>query len=155
MENITRDLELRAEGRTIRGIAISYRDYSPSHRERFVPGSVALEQVVNFNLQHDPHKTIAYHPNGGLALEATDQGLEIRAEVPPTPAGDYALDLVQSGKASGLSIEFRALEDRQANGIREIVKAVVSGVGLVRSPSYPQSKVELRKQNERLYWRLV
>ncbi len=44
-----------------------------------------------------------------------------------------------------MSIEFRALEERRENDLRIIERAELAGVGLVESPSYPASRVEIRQ----------
>lgn len=137
MERLLTGLEARAEGRTLTGTVIRFGDISPSHRERFeaieVPGAVTL------NLDHSPLQGVAYSPGGGLTLIRTPDALKMRAEVPPTPAGELALHGARSGRYRGLSVEFRARRDRREGGLRVIESADLHGIGLVARPSYPAS----------------
>ena len=66
------------------------------------------------------------------------------AELPPIPAADRALDDIRTGKATGLSVEFRAVKESRVDGVRVIEEAELSGVGLVALPSYEGSRVEAR-----------
>ena len=146
-------LELRAEpqGRVLAGYALRFGDLAPDFNESFAPGSVQLADAVNFNLSHKPFESIAHHPNGGLNVDLRSTGVHIDASIPPTPAGDHALELVRSGEATGLSIEFRALrEEHSESGQRIIRNAVLSGIGLVADPAYPGSRAEAREASRRL-----
>ena len=136
--------EIRVEGRKITGVAIRFGEVSPSHRERFEPGSIHMAGVVHLDLNHDRERVIAWHPEGGLELTDRGEALELAAELPPLPAADRALDEIRTGKTNGLSIEFRALKESRANGVRVIEEAELSGIGLVSKPSYEGSRVEAR-----------
>ena len=50
---------------------------------------------------------------------------------------------------TGLSVEFRALAERREGGLRVIEAAELRGIGIVRSPSYEDSRVEARRQQGR------
>jgi len=143
-ERVATGLEARREGRTLAGRVLEFGDVSPSHRERFegldVPGPVSL------NLDHDPLRGVAYAPGGGLVLVRDARGLSMRADVPPTPAGELALHGVLSGRYRGLSVEFVARRERREGGLRVVERADLYGVGLVRNPSYPASSVEARQE---------
>ena len=146
--------EIRAEGRKLSGPAIVYGDVSPSHRERFEGGAFQLDNRTRWlDVRHDRASVIAFTNGGGLELEATDRGLEVRAELPEIPAADMALAAVQRGELTGFSIEFLALEERQQDGLRVIARAELLGVGLVPSPSYAQSQAELRSAERLRRWR--
>ena len=144
MDRITRHVELRAEGRRLSGTVLTYGDVSPSHRERFEPGSVNVPGPVVLNLRHRPREAVAWHPGGGLSLDVGDQGIIMTAELPPIPAADEALAEVRAGRLSGLSVEFFAEAERRESGLRVIERARLVGVGLVTSPSYEGSRVEAR-----------
>ena len=73
----------------------------------------------------------------------------MRATLPPIPAADRALAEIRGGNATGLSVEFRALRERREAGLRVIQEAVLSGIGIVRSPSYGASRVEARARSGR------
>ena len=144
-ERLTTHGELRAEGRRLSGTVMRYGDVSPSHRERFEPGSLRMAEAVHLDLFHDVERAVAWHPGGGLTLNQDDAALTMRAELPPIPAAERALDAVRTGKANGLSVEFAAVKEKREGQIRVIQDAVLSGIGLVKRPSYQQSKVEARQ----------
>ena len=141
--------EVRAEGRRLSGTVLRYGEVSPSHRERFEPGSLRLAEAVHLDLFHDPERAVAWQPGGGLALREEAGALTMRADLPPIPAANRALALVRGGDATGLSVEFRAVRERREAGLRVIQEAVLSGIGLVRSPSYTGSRVEARARSGR------
>ena len=148
-ERYNSGLELRAEGRTLIGPAVTYGEQSPSHRERFEPGAFNLDDGVTryLNLEHDRAIVIAHTEGGGLELVDGAEALEVRATLPRIPAADGALDAVRSGTLKGFSIEFTALEERQDNDVRVLSKAALAGVGLVRQPSYLGSLAEVRARS--------
>ena len=141
--------ELRAEGRRLSGTVMRYGDVSPSHRERFEPGSLRMAESVHLDLHHDVERAVAWHPGGGLALANGRDVLTMRAELPPIPAADRALAEIKAGRVDGLSVEFRAVREREESGIRVIEDAILSGIGIVRSPSYDGARVEARKRSGR------
>ena len=137
--------ELRVEGRRLSGVVLTYSDVSPSHRERFEAGSLRMADAIHLDLFHDRERAIAWQPEGGLTLEDGPDALRMVAELPPIPAADRALALIRSGEANGLSVEFRAEAERRESGLRIVEKALLNGIGLVRNPSYTQSRVENRE----------
>ena len=146
MERLTRPVEIRAEGRNVAGTVIPYGDVSPTHRERFEPGSLILAESVPLNVHHESMAAVAWLPDGGLELADGDAEMSMRATLAPIPAGDYALEEIRAGRIVGLSLEFRCRQDRRENGIRVVEKALLTGIGLVRSPSYAGSRVEARSR---------
>ena len=56
---------------------------------------------------------------------------------------------MRSGATTGLSVEFRAMKERRDGALRVIEAAMLTGIGLVRSPSYEQSQVEARRRSGR------
>ena len=141
--------ELRVEGRRLSGTVMRYGEVSPSHRERFEPGSLRMAESVHLDLHHDVERAVAWHPGGGLTLDNGRDALTMRAELPPIPAADRALDEVRSGAVGGLSVEFRSIKERRDADIRVIEDAVLTGIGIVRAPSYQQSSVEARRRSGR------
>ena len=142
-------IELRAEGRKLSGTVMRYGDISPSHRERFEPGALRLAESVHLDLFHDPERAVAWFPGGGLTLENGRAELAMRAELPPIPAAERALDEIKAGRVGGLSVEFRAVKERRDGDIRVIEDAVLSGIGIVKAPSYGGSRVEARRRSGR------
>ena len=141
--------ELRVEGRRLSGTVMRYGEVSPSHQERFEPGSLRMAESVHLDLHHDIERAVAWHPGGGLTLENGRDALTMRAELPPIPAADRALDEIRSGAVGGLSVEFRPVKERRDADIRVIEDAVLTGIGIVRAPSYKQSGVEARRRSGR------
>ena len=141
--------ELRVEGRKLSGVVMNYGEVSPSHRERFEPGSLRMAESVHLDLHHDIERAVAWHPGGGLTLDNGRDALTMRAELPPIPAADRALDEIRSGAVRGLSVEFRPVKERRDADIRVIEDAVLTGIGIVRAPSYKQSSVEARRRSGR------
>ena len=141
--------ELRVEGRRLSGTVMRYGEVSPSHRERFEPGSLRMAESVHLDLHHDVERAVAWHPGGGLTLDNGRAALTMTAELPPIPAADHALDEIRSGAVGGLSVEFRPLKERRDADVRVIEDAVLSGIGIVRAPSYKQSNVEARRRSGR------
>ncbi|MDE0357678.1 MAG: HK97 family phage prohead protease [Gammaproteobacteria bacterium] len=139
--------ECRAEGRTLSGTVLTFGEISPSHRERFLPGSLQREGDVWLDVDHDQRAVVCWE-GSGLAFTETAGALTMRAEIPRTVPGDMALEGVRDGTRAGLSIEFSALSERKEaqTGIRVLERARLHGVGLVAAPSYPGSRVEARQR---------
>ena len=130
-----------ADGRTVSGTAMDYRDRSPTHRERFLPGALApVPDTLALNLLHDGELEI-----GTAYLSDGPERLEFRADV-----GTRAVaELIRDAYIRGASIEFHAdAERRDADGTRVVERARLTGLALVREPSYPASRVELRNRPE-------
>ena len=144
MERTFRQVEFRAEGRRLSGTVLAYGDTSPSHRERFEPGSIRMANAIPLNLRHDTERAVAWYPGGGLRLDDGSDALRMTAELPPLPAADRALDEVRAGKLAGLSVEFISNRETRQDGLRIIQDAFLSGIGLVDAPSYQASIVEAR-----------
>ena len=143
--------EIRVEGRKLTGTVIRYGEISPSHKERFEPGSIRMADAVHLDLDHDRERAVAYQPGGGLELVDGDASLELTAELPPIPAADRVLDEIRTGKVTGLSVEFRAVKERRVDGVRVIEEAELSGVAIVARPSYQGSRVEARTKARRVW----
>ena len=141
--------EIRAEGRRLSGVVMKYGDVSPSHRERFEPGALRMAEAVHLDLHHDIERAVAWHPGGGLALANGRDVLSMTANLPPIPAADRALAEIKAGRVNGLSVEFRAVRERQESGVRVIEEAVLSGIGIVKVASYGGSRVEARRRSGR------
>ena len=141
--------EIRAEGRRLSGIVMKYGDVSPSHRERFEPGALRMAESVHLDLHHDPERAVAWFPGGGLAIENGRDSVTMRAELPPIPAADKAIAEIKAGRVDGLSVEFKAIRERRDAGIRVIEDALLSGIAIVKAPSYLGSRVEARRRSGR------
>ena len=145
----TRACELRAEGRRLEGEAIVYADEAvfPWGRERVEPGAFLPLGDIILNRQHDRKTPLARTGGGGLTINDSPEALRIRAELPVgVQAADETLALVRAKILRGLSIEFHALSERFEADLRIIERAQLVGVGVVDSPSYPQSLVAARAE---------
>lgn len=141
-------VELRADGRTLTGAAIRYGDVSPTHRERFRPGSLTVSPDLAPTLGHRTGRVLAYGPD--VRVRDREDALIVSARLPRTEVADMALEGVRTGRYRGWSVEFLARrESRDADGIRVIEAADLPGLALVDSPSYPGSGVEARRKRVR------
>ena len=140
-------VEVRSDGRRLSGPALLWGETSATHRERFLPGSISLDSNIKWlDLDHDERLVLA-STDSRLAFKTDSKGLHLEADLSPRlPLLNEAIASVESGKRTGLSIEFRAVEEHQESGLRVVEKAVLAGVGLVRHPSYESSSVELRRK---------
>ena len=71
---------------------------------------------------------------------------------PTRPPGGDAATEIRTGLLTGLSIEFRASRQSYAGGVRSISDALLVGAGLVDTPSYTGSRVEVRGRKRRRLW---
>ena len=140
-------VELRAEGRTLHGPAMVYGDVDLQRKEKFDAGAFKLNDGLTrvLNLRHNKLQAVAWTGGGGLTLTDTREALQVRAEVPDTPAGNVALRGVHAGILNGLSVEFQAFGERRDAGYRVVSDAMLLGIGLVGLPGYKESKVEIRQ----------
>ncbi len=140
-------VEFRSDGRRLIGTALHFGEVSPSHRERFAPGSVRLDDRLRWlDLDHDQTRVLA-HTGSRLDLRVDGRGVYLEADLSPRlPLLDAAMESVRSRERTGLSIEFRAREERREGGIRVVERADLYGVGLVRPPSYEGDRVEARQR---------
>ena len=146
LERTIRPLELRAEGRRLEGTILKYGEISPNHREKFLPGAFDLSGGPTrwLDYRHDRTRVLAHTEGGGLILRDSPEALLLEAELPALPLSERALSEIASGSLQGLSIEFHATQESRDGEIRIVEKADFAGIGLVASPSYPNSRVETR-----------
>ncbi len=103
-------------------------------------------------------------PDGGVVLREQhnrqapitrfipeDMGDELRVSfaLPDTARARDAAALIRNGTLRGLSVEFRAERETFRDGLRVVQKALLVGAGLVDSPSYADSSVEVRSTGRR------
>ena len=145
--------ELRdtGDGDRLTGTAIRYGEIAvigPGLRERFVAGVFGdLRQAdVTLNYQHRRSRPLARTGGGGLRLIDSPESLSVVAEMPKTRESEDALTLVRSRVLRGLSIEFSAIRERSVERVRQVEQARLVAVGLVDSPAYVSSIVQVRGQ---------
>ena len=142
--------ELRAEGRILSGVGITYGDIAvlPFGRERFQAGAfpgVATSDVI-LNASHDRGRPLARTGGGGLVLTDTAKELSIRADLPPTREADDTITLVTAGILRGLSLEFIARSERREGNVRVVERAELRALGVVDRPAYGGSVVSAREE---------
>lgn len=134
------------------GVAMRYGDTAslPWGRERFEPRSiVTAPDGVILNWQHDRSRPLARFPDGGLELVDGAEGLSIRAAIADTQAGRDAVALVRAGVARGLSVEFRADQERLEDGVRIVQRATLAGIAVVDDGAYDSAVVEAERARRR------
>ena len=138
-----RSFELRAvpesSGAVLEGVAVPWDSPGKVGRftETFKRGSLSFDGDILVNVQHDSKRVVARNtPTGGLALWDDPKGLMSRINLPDTQEGRDTRVLVSQGILGGLSIEFRALEDRWAGNHRTVLKAELDAIGIVSRPAY-------------------
>lgn len=135
------DVEIRANQRTVYGIAVPFGETIDlgHYRERFVRG--AFERTIRE--RGSKVKLLAQHnhatfPIGrAVLLEERPQGLWLEARVANTSAGDEALQLVADGAVDSFSVGFQPIESRTArDGVVERTQVALREVSLVGLPAY-------------------
>ena len=146
--------ELRAapDKRMLTGVAVKYGDVANigTFRERFEAGAFGDLSTADvlLNAQHQRVVPLARTGGGGLVLFDTLMELRIDATLPETRAADDTLSLVRSKVLRGLSIEFKALQERMESGVRVITRAILKGVAVVDSGAYQMSTVAARQAQD-------
>ena len=150
-EEIRFEIELREDdsrlspGRIV-GQLLRYNERARDRAELFETGALSWPtDGIVLNRQHERGSPI-------LRFEPIIDGSEIRINesLPDTKAGRDAATEIRSGLMRGLSIEFKAIRERMVSGVRRISKALLTGAGLVDSPSY-RTAVELRSKRRRVW----
>lgn len=144
-------LELRSVGdrRELDGICVPYG--APTTKvgpvpEVFHPG--AFRQLVaalasKVRLTDHNHANPAHRRPVGVALAFEEQpgGLWGRFRFYNTPEGRAAWENVAEETYGGLSIGFRAVEERNVDGMRHIDLATLHHVSLVDEPAYEEARI--------------
>ena len=144
MDEIRFAVELREveEGQSPRlvGTILTYGERARDRAEVFELGSMSWpEGGIVLNRQHRRDSPIMR-----ITPEVRGDKLVVDAELPDTTAGRDTAVEIRNKLFRGLSIEFRAVKQAYVDGVRRIQQAVLGGVGLVDSPSYGGSTVEVR-----------
>ena len=143
---------------TLSGTIVTYGDEATitreGRRERFAALSCYLSPAISLNIQHDRSRVLVDRLGDSFAINDGPDALRVRVELPSTELGREAAADVRGGRLGGWSSEFRALEEKDERGVRVITSAVLEGIGLVDSPAYKNSSVEIRKRiaEGRRFW---
>ena len=141
------DDERRGPGR-LTGTLLTYGERrGDGPRERFAPGALVWPaDGIVLRRQHNTRAPIAR-----IVPELRGDRVVLDALLPDTAAGRDAAAEVRAGLFRGLSVEFKSLQERVVSGVREIRRALLVGAGLVDSPAYRSSTVEVRARGRRLW----
>ena len=79
-------------------------------------------------------------------IRGDDGSLQVDHRLPDSPEGRALAASVRTGKTTGLSVEFHALDEAQVSGVREVRQSLVTAVATVPRQSYAQARAEVRGQ---------
>lgn len=168
-----REAEGDQPSRTITGYAILFnvqsaplwQDEDSEAREVIAPEAITKELLdgcdIKFTMYHDRQLILGRSNKGAgtLSYFVDEKGVGFELELPKSPNGDEALEMVRRGDISGCSFAFStrywddACVERTANVVNGItlityrVKAVtgVYDFTLAADPAYPDTSVEARE----------
>ena len=134
-----REDEDRAGPGRIYGTVIKYGVEARDRREVFELNSLKWDGPLILNRQHSRKNPIQ-------RVTPIVVGDEVRIDEPliDSSAGRDCAVEIRSGLLTGLSIEFRSIQESVVNGVRRIASASLGAIGLVDSPAYAASGVEVR-----------
>lgn len=162
-----------APGRTITGYAILFNtpsaplwsDEDSEAREIIVPEAVTKELLdgcdIKFTMYHDRQLILGRSNKGVGTLEyfVDEKGVGFNLELPKSPNGDEALELVSRGDITGCSFAFTTRywdsdfverSVKTVSGFKQITYTVKAITGvydftLAADPAYPDTSVEARE----------
>lgn len=135
------DDSMQSPGR-IYGVLMTYGERSHDRPEVFAPGSLSWPtDGVVLRRQHQRGQPITR-----VVPETRGDQVVVDMPLPDTQAGRDAAREIRGGLFRGLSVEFNRAVSDYPNGIRRIKRAVLTGAGLVDSPSYQGAAVEVRRE---------
>ena len=135
-----REDESRAGPGRLVGVLMAYGTRATDRAEVFEIGSLKWDAAgIVVNRQHQRSNPVAR-----ILPTIEGQKVVLDSPLPDTAAGRDAAAEIRSGLMRGLSIEFRSVRQTFVNGVRRISEAVLTGAGIVDSPSYSGSSVEVR-----------
>ncbi len=135
---------------TVTGPVVNYGDVAKTRRgmERIrARAFLGLhDENLACNLCHRYGDNVLVHNGQGLTLTDTPTALLADTVLPKSPAGLATANGVRSGALRGYSSEFvPVFEERAADGVIDVHKGLLTGLGIVDKPAYAQSLVQLRQ----------
>ncbi len=125
----------------IGGVAIPYGRICPDRAERFIAGafrrSLAERPGCYVRHTHSGRRSLAEREAGTLRLYDFPGELRFEMDLIDTQEGREVLWLLRRRALCGASIEFTAVRDRWAGGVREVMEADLFGIALTSCPAYP------------------
>ena len=136
----------------VSGAVVRYGDVANTKRGREVvfPGAFLglAEPNLPVTLQH-AQQTAQRITNGvGLTFRDSSEALYADLELPDNSIGHAAAEGVRGGSLTGWSSEFLPLIETPENGGISIYRAFMVGLGLVDSPAYRSSTVQMRQYED-------
>ena len=133
------------------GVIMRYGSPGVHGRESFATGSLRWPaNGIRIDHEHasSPARGSVQAPIMRAVPFVSDDGTEVRIDA-PLPNTQAARDLAVLMRSdppvySGLSVEFKAARQSYTGGRRVITDAILRGAGLVDTPSYPDTSVEVR-----------
>ena len=121
------------------GTVLTYGQRAKDRPELFEPGALTWPaDGVVLNRQHARGAPIMR-----VIPEVRGEAIVIDQALPDTTAGRDAAAEVRQGLMTGLSVSFQAARQEHRAGVRRILAAAMTAIGLVDSPSY-DAPVEVR-----------
>lgn len=135
----------------ITGIAMRYGDRAAigEFREEFAVGALRFDDVT-LNVMHNPERVVA-RSNGTMQLRNASDALHVEARIVDTQDGQDAIKLIDAGVITGMSVEFRCLEDSFTGNLRRVEKADLLAIALVDRPAYGETAVALAKRWRKMH----
>ena len=152
MDEVRCVVELRegqdgSPGRLV-GTILTYGERASDRAEVFEPGALSWpEDGIVLNRQHRRDTPIMR-----IVPEVQESAIVVDAPLPDTTAGRDAAAEIRAKLFRGLSVEFRAVQQANVDGIRRIQEAVLAGVALVDYPAYSGSTAEVRRGRRVRLW---
>ena len=145
-----RDDETRKGPGRLTGTLLTYGERAADRPELFEAGSLSWpDSGIPINRQHVRTEAVVR-----AIPEVRGNAVMIDAPLPDTQRGRDLATEIRAGLFTGLSVEFKAIRQRFAGGVRRIQEAVLSAGGVVDSPAYAGSGVEVRNADRgRRRWR--
>lgn len=158
MERRHADIELRAAGRRLEGLAAVYGvearigDFTETIRPGAFADALRGGADILALVDHDPGKVLGRTRSGSLRLREAEHGLFFDLDVPDTTAGNDILALVRSGNAGGCSFGFIVPEggERWEGRRRELLRLDLREISVVSAwPAYEGTTIAARARQGR------
>ena len=122
-------------------------------RERMLAGAWGPDvdrQPWTVNLMHNRRQQVGA-TGDGLTILDSDTALLAEIILPDSELGRETAYLARNGKVRGLSGEFEILQQYLAvDGVRNVARVAGDAIGLVDSPAYRQSTLNIRQAHPKV-----
>lgn len=137
---------------TVDGLAVPYDQPSDDlggYREVIKRGAFAeslrSDRDMRADVEHDEKQLLGRRAKGTLVFSEDARGLRASITIPDTQVGRNAVEEIRCGNRDAMSISMRRrgmevkFVQRGGETIREVSRAVLTGVTLTAFPAYPQT----------------